>query len=40
MCGIAGLVDPQRSPEALRATHAADVAKWGQIIRDANIKVE
>ena len=30
----------QRTPQALRATHAADVAKWGQIIRDANIKVE
>jgi tripartite-type tricarboxylate transporter receptor subunit TctC len=30
----------QRSPEALRKVHAADVAKWGEVIRAANIKIE
>lgn len=32
--------DADRGPEPLRRIHAADVAKWGSIIRDANIKVE
>ncbi|MEE1611917.1 Bug family tripartite tricarboxylate transporter substrate binding protein [Microvirga sp. CF3016] len=30
----------QRSPQALRQVHAADVAKWGDVIRGANITVE
>jgi tripartite-type tricarboxylate transporter receptor subunit TctC len=30
----------QRSPQALRQIHAADVAKWGDVIRGANIRVE
>jgi tripartite-type tricarboxylate transporter receptor subunit TctC len=30
----------QRSPQALGQIHAADVAKWGDVIRAANIKVE
>lgn len=30
----------QRSPQALGRIHAADVAKWGEVIRQANIKVE
>jgi tripartite-type tricarboxylate transporter receptor subunit TctC len=30
----------QRSPQALRQIHAADVAKWGDVIRGAKITVE
>lgn len=30
----------QRSPQALRQIHAADVAKWGEVIRGANITIE
>jgi tripartite-type tricarboxylate transporter receptor subunit TctC len=30
----------QRSPQALRQVHAADVAKWGGVIRAANITIE
>jgi tripartite-type tricarboxylate transporter receptor subunit TctC len=30
----------QRSPQALREVHAADVAKWGGVIRAANITIE
>jgi tripartite-type tricarboxylate transporter receptor subunit TctC len=29
-----------RSPEALAKIHAADVEKWGKVIRDANIEVQ
>ncbi|ANY77742.1 hypothetical protein BB934_05420 [Microvirga ossetica] len=32
--------ESQRSPQALRQIHAADVTKWGEVIRGANIKVE
>lgn len=32
--------EDQRSPEALRAIHAADVKKWGDVIREANIRVQ
>lgn len=32
--------EAQRSPEALRAIHAADVEKWGGVIRAANIRVQ
>ena len=32
--------ETQRSPQALRQIHAADVAKWGDVIRGANITVE
>jgi tripartite-type tricarboxylate transporter receptor subunit TctC len=32
--------ETQRSPEALRQLHAADVAKWGEVIRAANITLE
>lgn len=30
----------QRSPQALREVHAADVAKWGEVIRSANVTIE
>lgn len=30
----------QRSPQALRQVHTADVAKWGEVIRAANVTVE
>lgn len=30
----------QRSPQALRQVHAADVAKWGEVIRAAKITIE
>jgi tripartite-type tricarboxylate transporter receptor subunit TctC len=30
----------QRSPDALRKLHAADVAKWGEVIRGANVTLE
>jgi tripartite-type tricarboxylate transporter receptor subunit TctC len=30
----------QRSPQALRQVHAADVAKWGEVIRAANVTIE
>jgi tripartite-type tricarboxylate transporter receptor subunit TctC len=30
----------QRSPDALRKLHAADVAKWGEVIRAANVTLE
>jgi tripartite-type tricarboxylate transporter receptor subunit TctC len=33
-------LENKRSPQALRQIHAADVAKWGEVIRGANIKVE
>ncbi len=29
-----------RSPEALAKIHAADVEKWGKVIRDAKIEVQ
>jgi len=29
-----------RSPQALAKIHAADVEKWGKVIRDANIQVQ
>ena len=32
--------ESQRSPQALRQIHASDVAKWGEVIRGANITVE
>jgi tripartite-type tricarboxylate transporter receptor subunit TctC len=32
--------DGQRSPQALRQVHSADVAKWGEVIRAANITIE
>jgi tripartite-type tricarboxylate transporter receptor subunit TctC len=30
----------QRSPQALRQVHTADVAKWGEVIRAANVTIE
>lgn len=30
----------QRSPQALRQVHSADVTKWGEVIRSANITIE
>jgi tripartite-type tricarboxylate transporter receptor subunit TctC len=30
----------QRSPDALRKLHAADVARWGEVIRGANVTLE
>ena len=30
----------QRSPDALRKLHAADVARWGEVIRAANVTLE
>jgi tripartite-type tricarboxylate transporter receptor subunit TctC len=32
--------EAQRSPEALRAIHAADVQKWGDVIRGANVRIQ
>jgi tripartite-type tricarboxylate transporter receptor subunit TctC len=32
--------ESQRSPDALRKLHAADVAKWGEVIRAANVTLE
>ena len=32
--------ESQRSPQALRQIHAGDVAKWGEVIRSANVTVE
>lgn len=32
--------ESQRSPQALRQVHSADVAKWGEVIRSANITIE
>jgi tripartite-type tricarboxylate transporter receptor subunit TctC len=32
--------EAQRSPDALRKLHAADVAKWGEVIKQANITLE
>ena len=32
--------ESQRSPEALRKLHAADVTKWGDVIRAANVTLE
>lgn len=32
--------ETQRSPEALRAIHAADVKKWGDVIRGANVRIQ
>jgi tripartite-type tricarboxylate transporter receptor subunit TctC len=37
--GAEAPTEAQRSPEALRAVLAADVAKWGGVIREANIRV-
>jgi hypothetical protein len=30
----------QQTPEAARAYHVAEVAKWWPIVKDANIKAE
>lgn len=30
----------QRSPQALHQVHAADVTKWGEVIRSANVTIE
>jgi tripartite-type tricarboxylate transporter receptor subunit TctC len=38
--GAEAPAEAQRSPEALRAVHAADVQKWGDVIRAANIRVQ
>jgi tripartite-type tricarboxylate transporter receptor subunit TctC len=38
--GAEAPVEAQRSPEALRAIHAADVKKWGDVIRGANIRIQ
>lgn len=32
--------EAQRSPDALRAVHAADVQKWGDVIRAANVRIQ
>ena len=38
--GAEAPVEAQRTPEALRAVHAADVKKWGDVIREANIRIQ
>lgn len=38
--GAEAPAEAQRSPEALRAIHSADVQKWGDVIRGANIRVQ
>jgi len=38
--GAEPLPENQRSPEAPHNLHAADVAKWGEVIRAANATLE
>ncbi|PTM49812.1 tripartite-type tricarboxylate transporter receptor subunit TctC [Phreatobacter oligotrophus] len=38
--GAEAPVEADRTPEALRRVHAADVAKWGEVIRAAEIRVQ
>ncbi|MGQ3354839.1 MAG: tripartite tricarboxylate transporter substrate-binding protein [Phreatobacter sp.] len=38
--GAEAPVEAQRTPEALRAVHTADVKKWGDVIREANIRIQ
>lgn len=38
--GAEAPAEADRTPEALRRVHAGDVAKWGEVIRAAEIRVQ
>lgn len=38
--GAEAPAEAQRTPEALRAVHAADVKRWGDVIRAADIRIQ